>query len=286
MSTGTTGIPGPVVIGGVGGSGTRLAAHLLRELGFYLGDELNPALDNLWFTLLFRRPDWRCAKPAQVPIALRLFERAMDGGLVLEPWERAILRVAMREIGDWVFQDKGAPFRWARSMRASAGPPPAAAGWGWKNPITHLYMEELAHAFPAMKYIHVVRNGLELVDRPKTRAQVHAWGPALEIESLSAMGVPWQCVELNYWIRANRRALELGPRLFGDRFLVIRYESVCESPRDAVALVSEFAGVKGDPELSYRFSDFVVPQPSRRDPQQEARWLRSKDLAEVEALGF
>ena len=49
---------GPVAIGGVGGSGTRLIAQLLREAGFYLGGDLNPALDNRWFTLLFKRPDW------------------------------------------------------------------------------------------------------------------------------------------------------------------------------------------------------------------------------------
>lgn len=286
MSSRPVGVPGPVVIGGVGGSGTRLPAQLLHELGFYLGDELNSALDNLWFTLLLRRPDWRRARPAQVPIALRLFERAMIGGLVLEPWERSILRLAVGEIGGWVFQDTGAPFRWARSMRSSTGPPPGATGWGWKNPSTHLYMEELASAFPVMKYIYVIRNGLELVDRAKTRAQVHAWGPALGIESSSASSVPWQSVELNYWIRANRRALEFGPRLFGDRFLVLRYESICESPLEAVALVSEFVGVKGDPELSKRFSEFVAPHPSRRDRQQEARWLRPEDLAEVEALGF
>jgi hypothetical protein len=45
----------PVIIGGVGGSGTRLIAQMLKELGFYLGSDLNSANDNLWFTLLFKR---------------------------------------------------------------------------------------------------------------------------------------------------------------------------------------------------------------------------------------
>src|ERR1700675_795212 len=48
----------PLVIGGIGGSGTRVAAQLLIELGFYLGDDLNPALDNLTSTFLFKRPRW------------------------------------------------------------------------------------------------------------------------------------------------------------------------------------------------------------------------------------
>ena len=45
----------PVAIGGVGGSGTRLIAQLLMELGVYMGSDRNDANDNLWFTLLFKR---------------------------------------------------------------------------------------------------------------------------------------------------------------------------------------------------------------------------------------
>lgn len=45
----------PVVIGGVGGSGTRLIAECVKKLGFFIGNDLNDAFDNLWFTLLFKR---------------------------------------------------------------------------------------------------------------------------------------------------------------------------------------------------------------------------------------
>src|SRR5664279_1349779 len=44
----------PAGIGGVGGSGTRVGAALLQMLGYYIGDDLNGPLDNLWFTLLFK----------------------------------------------------------------------------------------------------------------------------------------------------------------------------------------------------------------------------------------
>ena len=51
-------LSGPVIIGGVGGSGTRVVAEIINLLGFYIGDDLNPAKDNLWFLLLFKRPRW------------------------------------------------------------------------------------------------------------------------------------------------------------------------------------------------------------------------------------
>jgi len=47
----------PVVVGGVGGSGTRVIARMLVNLGYYIGDDLNDALDNLWFVLLFNYLD-------------------------------------------------------------------------------------------------------------------------------------------------------------------------------------------------------------------------------------
>ena len=49
---------GPVVIGGVGGSGTRVIAEILRELKFFIGNDLNGPLDNLTYTLLFKRKKW------------------------------------------------------------------------------------------------------------------------------------------------------------------------------------------------------------------------------------
>ncbi len=68
---------GPVAIGGVGGSGTRLVADIVSQCGFYLGSSLNGNLDNLWFTFLLKRPYWFTNFPSDDEIvkALRLFER-------------------------------------------------------------------------------------------------------------------------------------------------------------------------------------------------------------------
>ena len=49
--------PGPVAIGGVGGSGTRVIAAIVESLGFDPGANLNRPRDDLTFTVLFKRPD-------------------------------------------------------------------------------------------------------------------------------------------------------------------------------------------------------------------------------------
>jgi hypothetical protein len=295
MSPGKADRLGPVVVGGVGGSGTRVAAQLLREFGFYIGDDLSQALDNRWFGLLLGgRPEWYCTSVAQVPIALRLFEKAMHGHRSFDSTERAILDEAVREwtekVPNAVEVDGVSAKDWVlartQSLAVSHGIPADATGWGWKNPNTHIFVEQLAEAFPGMKYVHVIRNGLELVNKTKVKNQVSAWGRLLGFGLPADPAAATPAEALQYWVRANQRMLKLGPELFGDRFLLLGYESVCEDPRSAVAGVAEFLGVSPTPALAERFSTFVSMPPSERDPSLEASQFDAGVLAEVRALNL
>ncbi|MDX1409058.1 MAG: hypothetical protein R3330_13010, partial [Saprospiraceae bacterium] len=49
----------PVIVGGIGGSGTRVVAEILQASGVYLGTYLNAALDNVFFArLITKDPEW------------------------------------------------------------------------------------------------------------------------------------------------------------------------------------------------------------------------------------
>ena len=84
----STGIAsGPVAIGGVGGSGTRVIAAIVESLGFDPGANLNRPRDDLTFTVLFKRPDVypgvRGLIPAGHPAAVtatRLYASVRSGG--------------------------------------------------------------------------------------------------------------------------------------------------------------------------------------------------------------
>ena len=67
----------PVVVGGIGGSGTRVIAEMLVELGCHIGDDLNKSLDNLWFVLLFNYPDILNISSEQFDGLLEMFFKAM-----------------------------------------------------------------------------------------------------------------------------------------------------------------------------------------------------------------
>lgn len=71
---------GPVVIGGIGGSGTRIVAEILSRWGFYIGNDLNKFNDKLLYTLLFKRPKWyykNCHNHKEVNRGINLFHKIM-----------------------------------------------------------------------------------------------------------------------------------------------------------------------------------------------------------------
>src|SRR5437764_5229198 len=140
---------GPVAIGGVGGSGTRVVAEILRGLGYHIGDDLNSAADNLWFTLLFKRRAWylsRRNRSRSVAVGARILEKAMLGEPSFDAHERMFLLRAAGGIAlrghDREGHDRGRwPLTHLRSLLAAPGPAPGSLGWGWTEPNTHVFLE-------------------------------------------------------------------------------------------------------------------------------------------------
>lgn len=97
--------PGPVVVGGVGGSGTRVIAQILMKMGFFMGSDLNDANDNLWFALLFKRPQWFMKNfdknESEIFKGLSIFEKVMNGSLELNYDEFRFLMKATLEMTLW-----------------------------------------------------------------------------------------------------------------------------------------------------------------------------------------
>lgn len=181
----------PLVIGGIGGSGTRVAAQLLIELGFYLGDDLNAALDNLTSTFLFKRPRWygrAASRQRRIDAAARLFARSMTVGSSPPSRERLTMYGAMlgtmpRGI-DRLGRRRG--MRWAperaRRLLSSAGHDPArTTGWGWKEPNVMLLLEELDKAFPGLRFVHVLRDP-EQIAHGHNHTMLYNWSWHLGLE--------------------------------------------------------------------------------------------------------
>jgi len=286
-------LPGPLVIGALGGSGTRVVAQALIESGLHLGSDLNQALDNLWFTLLFKRPVWYAevveAQPGEIAVGFDILTKAMAGTPQLSAAERAFIRKAMLQMAmrghDHDHSGRGIwPIVRAQRLRAGAPPPAGSVGWGWKEPNSHILLPQLIEHFTELKFVYVVRHGLDMA-YSDNRAQLYNWGARLGVE-LPATEASLPDAMLAYWVAATDRAIELGAAL-GSRFLRLDYEALCAEPRTVLPQLLEFAGVTVDDARLAKLA--ALPRSPRSIGRYRAqRWqeLNADNIEAVRRLGF
>jgi hypothetical protein len=274
----------PIVIGALGGSGTRVPAQALIDCGAHMGVELNRARDNLIFTALFKRPRWHSrAGNARIHRQLDTFVRYMRGGRY-RPSDYG------RLLGSVIDHEPALDLRQSarRVWRAAAHRPGAAAAgapvWGWKEPNSHVFLPQLIDHFDELRYVHVVRHGLDMA-YSRNRTQLEVWGPRFGIRA-PRDDVAQHGAQLELWIATTRRALRLGERL-GERFLLLRYEDLCREPEQQLRRLLDLAGLDVGQEVVARLAAAVEA------PESVGRWrtlgvepFSAEQLAAVRALGF
>jgi hypothetical protein len=267
----------PLAIGGVGGSGTRVVAAAAIALGIDMGSDLNPALDNLVFTLLFRTREAPDLPWPDLDRRVRLLV-ASARRTPLGDDDRALLRA----IGA---TDRGgvhtAAWLQERAEKLMAGTPAAATAperWGWKEPNTHIMLPRLLEALPRMRYVHVVRNGLDMAFSTN-RNQLAFWGPRVlgrpvRIDPVDALA---------YWCEVHRR-MQRTSAAMGSRFLWLEHDALCRDPTAGMARLVGFLALP--PSLASGLAPLVRPQPtSGRRLSHRLDGFAPRDLAYLEEIG-
>ena len=285
---------GPIVVGGVGGSGTRVVAEIMRHLGIYTGAVLNKAGDNKWFSLLCKLPRFDLENPTdgiEVERSLELFERAMTGRLAWTRDRGAIRSIVVRcqtQATLAPLWDDRSP-DWLRTIAATLrhsrqGIPESSTTWGWKEPNSHLFLPSLLEQFgDRMRYVHVIRNGVYMA-YSTNQAQVSRWGAYFGVQAANA---PTAQNSLDYWIAANELAVRRGRAMRAGAFLLVNYDELCARPSDVVPTLVEFLGF--DPPAAVL--DELVSLPRAATPpvltrrQMEAEFGEER-LSRVRDLGF
>jgi hypothetical protein len=246
LSPSLTGIPGPYVIGATGGSGTRVLARILRRASTFLGNHLNESDDSLFFGAYSDR--W--------------VDRFVGGAL---PLPTGAVRTAMaRDLDVTVTQHLSSLLAEGSGSRWRA--------WGWKEPRSIFLLPVFDAHFPALKFLHLVRDGRDMA-YSQNQNQLSKHGRALLTREELSRARPLQSMAL--WARLNSQRADYGEARLGPRYLRIRFEDLCASPLAVIQRVFHFLGLRGDIEEIGRLE--VVPPPSL------SRW-RSQDPAQIEAL--
>lgn len=197
----------PVVIGALGGSGTRVVTSIVRDAGWWMGGRVIDATEdslpmsaflNRWFEALLDFPD---VPPGILNQALADFRKATD---------------AHRE-----------------GIRHPDAP------WGWKNPRNMWLVPFYAFVFKGMKFIHLIRDGRDM-SLSANRFLLETHGPRL-------LGPEWMnnpvAAQMELWRIGNPRAADSAALLPPGHYLLLRYEELCSKPRETVPHLLNFLGV-------------------------------------------
>lgn len=262
----------PIAAGGVGGSGTRVVARILQDLGLFLGADLPGSLDTLWYALLFGRRDVLLDDEARLAELAGLFARQMSDPRPLDTAETALVRQLAAEPRHQ--HDRAALEAWADSFIAhgrTGGPQPS---WGWKVPYTFVLIDRLLGLWPELRYVHIVRDGRDMAFS-ENQNQLGKWGPVylnrnVEIAPPDA---------LSYWCAVHRRMERVAARYPG-RVHFLSFEALLAEPRPVVAELCRFVGAEPAPDLVGRLAGRVEPRRSRgRYKDHDISGFRAEDLA-------
>lgn len=214
----------PVVIGGHGGSGTRVLPRALRLAGYWMGAWVNRRTEDAMSTRFFLQ---------------RNFEQAIAD----RPEQRAELDRAFRSA--------------IRGHRV--GMPDPSLLWGWKNPRCMWVIPFMARIYPEMRFIHLVRDGRDVALSANLNL-LRKHGKRLlgeqqpEREPVRA--------QLRLWALGNEIAARDSERLLGDQYLQLSYEELCRAPRETLARMYAHLGQPVTDQVLDQAQRLVVPSRS------------------------
>jgi hypothetical protein len=257
----------PVVVGALGGSGTRVLGEILIGAGVHLGGSLNSANDSVTATVLFNRPRWaEHATSHEIEVVfLRLRRFLLQRDVSISDYA-ALLSAALRpghtEGVRW-------RMRYARRVRREKGPA-SAAFWGWKEPNSHLFLPELAKVFPGLRFAYLARHPLDMAFSTNLN-QLHNWGGRYAVSAADNADSIARS-QLDLWIAATRDARAAGPELLGDRFLHLRFDDLVDQPRATVDRLVDLVGASVSEAERARLAELP------RRPQTDGRY-RDREMS-------
>ncbi len=269
----------PVAIGGIGGSGTRMVASLMHNLGYYLGDDLNDAFDNLWFTLIFKRRSILLERPEIIRRFIAIFLARMQGKVAPTDTEREMVRCLTG-------QDRlQHPSEWltirANSFFDSISSKFPEQPWGWKEPNVHIIINRFFEVTNDLKYIHVYRHPLDM-SVSANQNQLINWGPIFLDRNITVEPRD----SLAYWCVAHKRILDLY-KMWPSRIMMLQFELLCADPELYCSEICHFLGAKLPESALLNFRKLIKrPQSVGRYKRIELEQYMPHDLHYVRKLGF
>lgn len=239
----------PIIIGGLGGSGTRIVTQIIHNVGVYIHNYQNRALDNIFFSrIVSAHPSLRKYSHRRLRSRLDAFTR-LYAGKPLTPGQLILVYRSMkkpRPRQTWLLLRRSAEHR--KEHRGYAQ-------WCFKNPRTQFFLPQLATHFPGCRYIHIIRNGLDMAFSSNTN-QLQHWGADFNIDENNPLPVR----QLDFWIAVNHWVLQQCQLLLPERHYVLSFDDLCSHPEEEIDKLITFLHL--EPERAIEELAQLVERPA------------------------
>ncbi|HEX7503619.1 MAG TPA: sulfotransferase [Acidobacteriota bacterium] len=230
----------PLIIGGSGGSGTRVFLEIACRGGLFMGEQ--------------NRTNSRDSEPfAQNFVKKWRFKYLLAGGRPSEPEVRRMRRDLDKAL---VNHRRGIPSR--------------DTAWGLKFPFSIFFLPFLNEQLPGMRYLHVIRDGRDMAFSPRQRALVRIGHIFLRDQWPRLERQPQPVQSMALWSRINLQAARYGREAMGERYLRVRFEDLCADPRAVISRIFNFIGAP-EPNLDNACAEVASPPTigrwRRQDPE-------------------
>ena len=269
----------PIIVGGVGGSGTRVFAESLLAAGLRTLSDINQASDAQGCALLFKRPgvlkDLEDGEPFEQ--LWSILEAAIHGDRRLNKEDRRLLKELSR---------KGRPYQYKSWLRTRAKKlKKAAAGraqtgqWFLKEPNLHMVAPKALEIRPELRFVMAVRHGVDMAFS-RNQQQLAVWGATILDEPDLEKN---EVASLRYWCAVHKRIAAFKEQE-PDRVLILSFDQLCSAPEVVLPQLFEFSGVEPTAALIEQASAGVkMPSSIGRRHNEDLSSLDPADMEFVES---
>ncbi len=243
----------PIVIGGTGGSGTRVVRKILQLAGAFMATHCNIEGDSYTFEpLLDQYINPILQETSSVNYSLSQCSAQLKDELLFSLKE-AILTLMLQS-------------------------PDPTSRWGWKNPRSAYLLPYIYHFFPKMYFIHVIRDGRDIAFS-NNQNQCNKHYQAYFGASFDSISLPEASIQL--WSKMNLDLAKWAQEHLGSRYIPILFETLCENPKEVIqSLLFKL-------DISIEDATMDTLMQAVASPSSLYRWKNQapKAVAQLESIG-
>jgi sulfotransferase family protein len=248
----------PIVVGAIGGSGTRVLRQCLVGAGVYMANHVNRSGDALDFSrFLNANLNAILTETRSVDYALQALPTALRGKV-----EKAFLRALRAHLAD---------------------APDGVRHWGFKVPRSIYILPLIQEILPAFRFVHLVRDGRDMALSGNEFQFTHHY------RALAGEKAPDDMVlaRLMMWSAVNEEARRWALREMGERYRIVRFEDLTAAPQATLGALFAWLGIEAD---TARLAGLVQPPASigRRHalPEASASKLQAAAAPTLAVFGY